>query len=255
MPLVGAIVVALLTFAAMIRTSGTLYRSMELHSAPDDADIHSIDNFCRTLPLLATMLLIPLSSYRDFIIPRALALLWWVLCEIIQLGLWTVVLVIHGATDLWMLFLAAIDLFSIHPVHNEDAARSLRARVSAERASRAAMLTRYGEFPVEAWVANALSGEATLARALSNRLARATTALRSLLESKARCAEEIARSKQEEEVRRCARRLERANLMGRWFGSTVLDRPWLALHAGMLQGSPRGHETRARVAWMSRGEG
>ena len=145
-----------------------------------------------------------------------------------------------------------MDLFSIHPVHNEDAARSLRARVSAERASRAAMLTRYGEFPVEAWV---LSGEATLARALSNRLARATTALRSLLESKARCAEEIARSKQEEEVRRCARRLERANLMGRWFGSTVLDRPWLTLHAGTLQGSPRGHETRARVAWMSRGEG
>ena len=56
MPLVGAIVVALLTFAAMIRTSGTLYRSMQLHSAPDDADVLSINNICRMAPLLATML-------------------------------------------------------------------------------------------------------------------------------------------------------------------------------------------------------
>jgi len=31
-----------------------------------------------------------------------------------------------------MLFFAVVSLFSIHPVHNEDAARSLRARVSAE---------------------------------------------------------------------------------------------------------------------------
>jgi len=60
---------------------------MELHSAPADAEIHSINDFFRTLPLLATMLLIPLSSYRYFIIPRALALLWWVLCEIVQFGL------------------------------------------------------------------------------------------------------------------------------------------------------------------------
>lgn len=222
MPLVGAIVVALLTFAAMIRTCRTLYHSMELHSATADAEILSINDFCRTLPLLATMLLIPPSSYRYFIIPRVLALLWWVLCEIVQFGLWTVVFFIHGAIDLCMLFFAVVNLFSIHPVHNEDAARSLRARVSAERASRAAMLARYSDFPVESWVANALSGEATLARALSNRVARAAAALRSLLESRARCAEEIARSKKEEEARRCARLLERANRMGRWCGSMVL---------------------------------
>ena len=66
MPLVGAIVVALLTFAAMIRTSRTLFHSMELHSAPADAEIISMNDFCRTLPLLATMLLIPPSSYRYF---------------------------------------------------------------------------------------------------------------------------------------------------------------------------------------------
>ena len=195
---------------------------MELHSATADAEILSINDFCRTLPLLATMLLIPPSSYRYFIIPRVLALLWWVLCEIVQFGLWTVVFFIHGAIDLCMLFFAVVNLFSIHPVHNEDAARSLRARVSAERASCAAMLARYSDFPVESWVANALSGEATLARALSNRVARAAAALRSLLESRARCAEEIARSKQEEEARRCARLLERANRMGRWCGSMVL---------------------------------
>ena len=222
MPLVGAIVVALLTFAAMIRTSRTLYHSMELHSAPADAEILSINDFCRTLPLLATMLLIPPSSYRYFIIPRVLALLWCMLCEIVQFGLWTVVFFIHGAINLYMLLFAVVNLFSIHPVHNEDAARSLRARVSAERASRAAMLKRHSEFPVDSWVANALSGEATLARALSSRLVRAAAALRSLLESRARCAEEIARSKQEEEARRCARLLERANRMRRWFGSTVL---------------------------------
>ena len=222
MPLVGAIVVALLTFAAMIRTSHTLFHSMELHTAPADADILSINDFCRTLPLLATMLLIPPSSYRYFIIPRVLALLWCMLYEIVQFGLWTVVFFIHGAINLFMLFFAVVDLFSIHPVHNEDAARSLRARVSAERASRAAMLKRHSDFPVDSWVANALSGEATLARALSSRLVRAAAALRSLLESRARCAEEIARSKQEEEARRCARLLERANRMRRWFGSTVL---------------------------------
>jgi len=220
--LVGAIVVALLTFT-VIRTSRTLYGWMELHSAPDDAEIIFVNNICRTVPLLATMLLIPPSSYRDFIIPQALALLWRVLCGIVQLGLWTVVFFILGATDLCMLLFAVVDLFSIHPVHNEDAARSLRARVSAERASRAAVLARYGEFPVEAWVANALSGEASLARALSSRLDRAETALRSLLESRARCAEEVARSKHEEEARRCARLLERANLLGRWFRSTYIS--------------------------------
>lgn len=222
MPLVGAIVVALLTFAAMIRTSRTLYYSMELHSAPADAEILSINDFCRTLPLLATMLLIPPSSYRYFIIPRVLALLWWVLCAIVQFGLWTVVFFVRAAINLFVLFFAVVNMFSIHPVHNEDAARSLRARVSAERASRAAMLARYSDFPVESWVANALSGEAALARVLSSRVARAAAALRSLLESRARCAEEIARNKQEEEARRCARLLERANRIGRWFGSTVL---------------------------------
>ena len=235
MPLVGAIVVALLTFAAVIRTSRTLYLSMELR-APADAEIHSVNEFFRTLPLLATMLLIPLSSYRYFIIPRALALLWWVLCEIVQFGLWTVGFFILGATDLCMLFFAVVSLFSIHPVHNEDAARSLRARVSAERASRAATLARYSDFPVDSWVANALSGEATLARGLSSRLARATAALRSLFESRARCAEEIAHSKQEEEARRCARLLERANRIGRWFGSTVLYTGPCSRRLG--QGSP-----------------
>ena len=219
-PLSGAILVAMLMFAAMIRCCRALQDWIELRSAPADGEDLSVDSICRSVLLFATLLLIPLSSYRDFIMPRILRLVWCILCESAQLVLWFLAITIYGLTELVMLcwvvcWARLLDLIYIRRDHVR-AARSLRARVYAERASRAATLARDGEFPLEAWVANALSRNAAVARAVSRRLARATFALRSFLERKARCEEEKVRSEQEEEARRCARRLQRARNLGRW---------------------------------------
>ena len=96
-------------------------------------------------------------------------------------------------------------------------ARLLHARARLARAQRAKLLVEHGDFPQEARFVNALRGplnsEATPTQRASGRLARATSALRALLEHKARIAEETRRQDAEEEARACARRLQRANAM------------------------------------------
>jgi hypothetical protein len=216
--LVVAIVTALLVLAAAVRTGRALYRWMELSGASDD-NVACVDDVCRMVFMVATLLLLPMRSWRHFIIPRLLSVLWRWLCETIQLGLWMIAILVFGAAEIVMLCWGMLDHGHVSSPEDEDVARSLRARACADRANRAALLASHGEFPVEAWVANALSSEATWARAVSRRLARATFALRSLIESRARYAKEIASREQEEEARRCARLRRRANLYGLWLRS------------------------------------
>ena len=93
---VVAIVTALLMLAAAVRTGRALYRRMELSGASNDNDA-----WRRRLPEgfhgVATLLLLPMRSWKDFIIARLLSVRWRWLCETIQLGLWIAVLVFSVA--------------------------------------------------------------------------------------------------------------------------------------------------------------
>ncbi len=93
---VVAIVTALLMLAAAVRTGRALYRRMELSGASNDHDA-----WRRRLPAgfhgAATLLLLPMRSWKDFIIARLLSVRWRWLCETIQLGLWIAVLVFSVA--------------------------------------------------------------------------------------------------------------------------------------------------------------
>ena len=93
---VVAIVTALLMLAAAVRTGRALYRRMELSGASNDNNA-----WRRRLPEgfhgVATLLLLPMRSWKDFIIARLLSVRWRWLCETIQLGLWIAVLVFSVA--------------------------------------------------------------------------------------------------------------------------------------------------------------
>ena len=77
---VVAIVTALLMLAAAVRTGRALYRRMELSGASNDNDA-----WRRRLPEgfhgVATLLLLPMRSWKDFIIARLLSVRWRWLCE------------------------------------------------------------------------------------------------------------------------------------------------------------------------------
>ena len=82
--------------AAAVRTGRALYRRMELSGASNDNDA-----WRRRLPEgfhgVATLLLLPMRSWKDFVIARLLSVRWRWLCETIQLGLWIAVLVFSVA--------------------------------------------------------------------------------------------------------------------------------------------------------------
>lgn len=162
------------------------------------------------------VLLVPLKTTRTSIVPRLWALGFSMVAEVLQLILWTMAMSVYAACETVWLLVEMVDGWASYHVLTADA-RLLHARARLARAQRAKLLAEHGDFPQEARFVNALRGplnsEATPTQRASGRLARATSALRALLEHKARIAEETRRQDAEEEARACARRLQRANAM------------------------------------------
>ena len=165
------------------------------------------------------VLLVPLKTTRTSIVPRLWALGFSMVAEVLQLILWTMAMSVYAACETVWLLVEMVDGWASYHVLTADA-RLLHARARLARAQRAKLLAEHGDFPQEARFVNALRGplnsEATPTQRASGRLARATSALRALLEHTARLAEETRRQEAEEEARACARRLQRANAIWHW---------------------------------------
>ena len=210
--LLATTAVAVLAFGAVHNRARAAYAWFDALVAPEDDQSVSVDDVLRTVLCVLTVLLMPVSSISWHVLKWLAPTGRLILHELVQniwFAVWLVSLPVRRVSQ----FMVALQqIFWSTP--RSDAAKRLRAEQLAARAKREAnLLGQGGTWPVAA-AADSIKGGDTSRP--SRRLERANSALRALLERRARCAEEAQRAVDKEEARARKRRKARAAAVQRW---------------------------------------
>ena len=209
--LLATTAVAVLAFGAVLNRARAAYAWFDALVAPEDDQSISVDDALRTVWLVLTVLLVPVSDINWRLLKWLALIGRLILHELLQniwFAMWLVSLPLRWVSE----FMVALQqIFWSTP--RSDASKRLRADQLAAREKRAAnLLGQGGTWPVAA-AAGSVKGGASRP---SRRLERANSALRALLERRARCAEEAQRAVDNEEARARKRRKARAAAVQGW---------------------------------------
>jgi hypothetical protein len=220
--LLATTAVAVLAFGAVINSARAAYAWFDALVAPEDDQSVSVDDVLRTVWWVLTVLFVPVSSVSWHVLKWLALTGRLILHELVQ-NIWFAVGLVSLPVRWVSEFIVALQqIFWSTP--RSDAAKWLRAEQLAARAKRAAnFLGQGGTWPVAAAADSIKGGDTSrpsrrLERASrpSRRLERANSALRALLERRARCAEEAQRAADKEEARARKRRKARAMAIQGW---------------------------------------
>jgi hypothetical protein len=220
--LLATTAVAVLAFGAVINSARAAYAWFDALVAPEDDQSVSVDDVLRTVWWVLTVLFVPVSSVSWHVLKWLALTGRLILHELVQ-NIWFAVGLVSLPVRWVSEFIVALQqIFWSTP--RSDAAKWLRAEQLAARAKRAAnLLGQGGTWPVAAAADSIKGGDTSrpsrrLERASrpSRRLERANSALRALLERRARCAEEAQRAADKEEARARKRRKARAMAIQGW---------------------------------------
>ena len=210
--LASSVLAALHLFGLGLNIAGAIVRGIEVFIAPaSGVNSISIEDVLRMLGMVAVLLLIPIGTWCDCLLPRLFWLAWCMCNEFILLCLWAVAISVYACAETFML--ASGNLRDcLRPAAHTDAACFLRFRARAQSALSALQIWQMAPFRLyDAWVANALSDESNwhgLCHAVWRRLL--SSCAKIMIERRARSAEETAHRAQEDEARKCMHRAERA---------------------------------------------